>query len=96
MTPRPPADSSTRAPTRTVVLAGVVAVVVSLAILGSPAGATAASPSPTEPPVGDTRSSGEGAGFVGQPLLAVGAVILVGLLAAGATLAYVRLTDRRR
>ncbi len=58
--------------------------------------AVAATPAPTEPGVGDTRSSGEGAGFVGRPFVAIGLVIVVGLAAAGATLLYVRLTDPRR
>jgi hypothetical protein len=52
-------------------------------------------PSASAPGAGDTRSSGEGAGFVGQPLLAVGLVVAIGILATGATLAYVRLTARR-
>jgi hypothetical protein len=51
-----------------------------------------ASPTPSEAPPGDTRSSGEGAGFVGQPLVAAGLVLVVGLAAAGGTLLYVRLT----
>jgi len=53
-------------------------------------------PVATEPPSGDTRSSGEGAGFVGQPLVAIGLVVVVGLAAAGATFAYVRLTAGQR
>lgn len=68
------------------VLAGVARPIV---VLG-------ATPSPSEPPAGDTRSSGEGAGFVGQPIVAVALVLGVGLVAAGATLVYVRLTSRRR
>jgi hypothetical protein len=58
--------------------------------------ARAATPSPSEPAAGDTRSSGEGAGFVGAPFVAVGLVLAVGLLAAGATLVYVRLTAPKR
>jgi hypothetical protein len=54
-----------------------------------------ASPTPSEAPPGDTRSSGEGAGFVGQPLVAAGLVLVVGLAAAGGTLLYVRLTRPR-
>jgi hypothetical protein len=45
---------------------------------------------------GDTRSSGEGPGLVGTPALAIGAVLLVGLLALGSTLLYVRLTGGPR
>jgi hypothetical protein len=67
---------------------------------GAPRGLRAAtpspSPSPSEPAAGDTRSSGEGAGFVGAPFVAVGLVLAVGLLAAGATLVYVRLTAPKR
>lgn len=67
-----------------------------LALLVAPTAAVAATPAPTEPGVGDTRSSGEGAGFVGEPLVAIGLVVVVGLAAAGATLVYVRLTEARR
>jgi hypothetical protein len=70
-----------------------------LLILGAatpPARAATPSPSPSEPAAGDTRSSGEGAGFVGAPFVAVGLVLAVGLLAAGATLVYVRLTAPKR
>lgn len=55
--------------------------------------AVAASPEPSTGP-GDPRSPGEGPGFVGEPLLAIGAVVLIGALAAGLTLAWVRLSDR--
>jgi hypothetical protein len=53
----------------------------------------AASPEPSAPG-GDTRSPGEGPGLVGAPFLAVGGVVALGLLAAGATLLYLRLTSR--
>ena len=59
------------------------------------AGATlAASPSP-EPIGGDPRSSGQGPGLVGDPLFAVLAVVVIGVVSVVATLAYVRLTARR-
>jgi hypothetical protein len=45
---------------------------------------------------GDTRSSGEGPGLVGTPGLAIAGVILVGVVAAGATLLYVRVTGGPR
>lgn len=54
--------------------------------------ALAADPTPTPAVVGDPRSSGEGAGLVGRPLLALGGMLAVGLLAAAGTLLYVRLT----
>jgi hypothetical protein len=51
----------------------------------------AASPQPSGG-AGDTRSAGEAPGFVGSPLAAVAAVLGLGLLAALATIGYVRLT----
>jgi hypothetical protein len=56
--------------------------------------ALAADPTPS-PAGGDPRTSGEAPGFVGQPLLAIGIVLAVGLGAVGVTLVYVRLTARR-
>ena len=56
--------------------------------------AFAASPSP-EPVGGDPRSSGQGPGLVGDPLFAVLAVVVIGIVSLVATLAYVRLTARR-
>ena len=51
--------------------------------------------SPSAPPVGgDPRSSGEGPGLVGQPFLALLAVIAIALVAVVVTTAYVRLTAR--
>ncbi len=41
---------------------------------------------------GDTRSPGQGPGFVGAPALAILGVLAIGLLAAALTLVYVRLT----
>jgi hypothetical protein len=60
-----------------------------------PAVAVAATPSPP-PGEGDPRSAGEGPGLVGTPLLAIGAVVGLGLLAVLATLAYVQLTGGPR
>lgn len=56
--------------------------------------ALATSPSP-EPIGGDPRSSGQGPGLVGDPLFAVLAVVVIGIVSVVATLAYVRLTARR-
>jgi hypothetical protein len=58
-----------------------------------PAGSGAPAPSGL---AGDTRSSGEGPGLVGSPALAIGGVVVLGLLAVGATLLYVRLTGGAR
>ena len=60
--------------------------------LATAATALAASPSPGSG--GDPRSSGQGPGLVGDPLLAVGVVLAIGLGAVLLTLAYVRLTSR--
>lgn len=56
----------------------------------------AASPSPSVGPAGDPRSSGQGPGLVGDPLLAIGIVLALGLGALGATLLYVRATGGPR
>jgi hypothetical protein len=53
---------------------------------GSPPAATSA------PEGGDARSPGEGAGLAGAPLLAIGAVAVIGAASAIGTLAFVRLT----
>ena len=52
--------------------------------------AIAASPTPT-PAAGDPRSPGEGPGLVGDPLVALIAVLIVGLATALVTLAWTRL-----
>jgi hypothetical protein len=78
---------------RAVALASLV---VLLLLVGTPARAFGATPVPSEPAAGDTRSSGEGAGLVGQPLVAVAIVVAVGVAAAVVTLAYVRVTTSRR
>ena len=56
----------------------------------------AASPSPTPPPGGDPRSSGQGPGLVGDPLFAIGLMLAIGIGAALVTTLYVRLTGGRR
>ena len=63
-----------------------------LGIVVGPQVVLAASPEPSAPG-GDTRSPGEGPGLVGAPFLAVGGVVALGLLAAGATLLFLRLTS---
>jgi len=55
----------------------------------------AASPMPTTAAGGDPRSSGQGPGLVGDPVLAVLLVVAIGLAALGLTLTYVRFTGRR-
>jgi hypothetical protein len=56
------------------------------------AAAVAAEPGATPGTGGDPRSPGQGPGLVGDPLFAIGAVVLVALVSIGLTLAYVRLT----
>ncbi len=60
-----------------------------------PGPAAAASPAPTTISGGDPRSAGEGPGLVGTPVVAVGVVVILGVAAALATLAWVRLTGGR-
>jgi hypothetical protein len=57
--------------------------------------ALAASPAPSAA-AGDPRSSGQGPGLVGDPLLAVGLVLAIGLATTLVTIGYVRLTGGRR
>jgi len=56
----------------------------------------AASPSPSALPGGDPRSSGQGPGLVGDPLLAIVVVALIALLSLAAALVYVRATGGPR
>lgn len=81
---------------------GVAAVVIGVAwwaagylLLTAPTAVLAASPQPSDITGADTRSSGQGPGLVGQPLLAIGAVVGIGFVAVVATVAWVRLTRRR-
>lgn len=95
-------------PRRTIAAAALAATAAAgLALVGRPAAgipapggvAFAAEPSPTPAASaddrGDMRSAGEGAGFVGAPVVAIGSVLLIGLASAGVTAAYVRLTSDR-
>ena len=70
-------------------------------------GSRAAAASPSEEPsagsspstsiidTGDSRSNGQGPGLVGSPFAIAIGVVLLGAATAGATLLYVRITDRR-
>jgi hypothetical protein len=80
-------------------LAGLAALAFGALLLGGLQGpnvARAASPEPTPEAGGDTRTAGEGPGLVGAPGLAIGGVILLGLVSAGLTLAYVRVSGGPR
>jgi len=76
-----------------VVVAGLL-LVLGLALFLLPGDALAASPAPTAVVGSDTRSPGEGPGFVGALAPAFLAVIGIAVLAIGLTLAWVRLTRR--
>lgn len=85
--------------------AGVAGVPVTYAASPAVSGPAASGPAATGPIpsgpaasalAGDTRSSGEGPGLVGTPGLAIAGVVLVGVIAAGATLLYIRLTGGPR
>jgi hypothetical protein len=69
---------------------GAVAVAVTLALL-EVASALAAAPS-ASPLAGDPRSAGEGPGLVGEPLLAIGAVVAIAAVAVVGTLLWIRAT----
>lgn len=84
----------TRRPGRRVTALAVV-LTATVAWLLTAAIVVAASPSPA-PGGADPRSSGQGPGLVGDPLFALVAVVGIGLLSVVATLAWVRLTARRR
>jgi hypothetical protein len=60
------------------------------------AAAFAAEPSASPGAGGDPRSSGEGPGLVGEPAVAIAIVAVVGLVALGGTLLYVRATGGPR
>lgn len=68
----------------TIATAGVLLMAASSALAAEPA----ASPGTG----GDPRSPGQGPGLVGDPLFAIGAVLLVAITSVVLTLAYVRLT----
>lgn len=69
-----------------------------VAPIGGPGAVAAASPdaTPGQGGGGDPRSVGEGPGLVGDPLFAVALVAGIGVLAAGLTALYVRVTGGPR
>jgi hypothetical protein len=78
-------------------MVGVIALVVgAICVLCLPAAVHAATPAPSQPGVGDPRSSGQGPGLVGDPLSAILVVAAVAILSVGATLLYIRATGGRR
>jgi hypothetical protein len=71
-----------------------LATVIMTAALLSTAVSTVVAAEPAASPGtgGDPRSPGQGPGLVGDPLFAIGAVLLVAITSVVLTLAYVRLT----
>jgi hypothetical protein len=80
--------------TRLVRAIGSLPVVASAWLAVNATTALAASPSPSAAPAGDPRSSGQGPGLVGDPLLAIAIVAAIGLASLAVTLLYVRATRR--
>ena len=72
----------------------IVAGITWLLVVAAPV--LAATPAPTTAAGGDPRSSGQGPGLVGDPFLAIAAVIAIGVLTLGGTLLYVRLSGGPR
>jgi hypothetical protein len=58
------------------------------------AAVAAATPGATRAVGNDPRSSGEGPGLVGDPLFAIGLVVLIGVAALVVTVGWVRVTSR--
>jgi hypothetical protein len=81
-----------RAATYPAALAVLTTLAFTLGFVGPVLGAD---PTATPGAGGDPRSPGEGPGFVGDPLLAIGGVLALAILSVLLTLAYVRLTERR-
>ncbi len=69
---------------------------VAAAWLAGAARAMGASPAPSPGAIGDPRSSGQGPGFVGDPLAAIAVVALVAVVSLVATIAWVRATGGTR
>ncbi len=70
-------------------MAGAVAITITLVGAGA---ALAGSPSPAGAAGGDPRSSGEGPGLVGDPMMAIALVGAIALASLVLTLLYVRMT----
>ena len=83
----------------------LVAAAVLLVVLALPHPVRAASPGVSISPIaigrhnrhrhGDPRSNGQGPRLVGSPFAIAIGVVLLGLIAAGGTLLYLRVADRR-
>jgi hypothetical protein len=72
-------------------LGAAASLLASLLLAASPV--LAADPT-ASPAIGDVRTSSTAPGLVGDPLFALVGVVVIGLIAVGATLLYVRLTSR--
>jgi hypothetical protein len=83
-----------------VVMATMALLLTTAAIAATPSpGASAPGPDATMPPVigsGDSRSDGEGPGFVGSPVAIALGVVVLGVITAVGTLVVLRATGPRR
>jgi hypothetical protein len=77
-------------------VAAAVLLLVGLVMLALPGSVFAASPAPSAVTGSDTRSSGQGPGLVGAPLLAILGVLGIALVTIVLTLAFVRLSGGPR
>lgn len=77
-------------------LALVAAAVAAVALLVAGVSVALAAEPSASPLAGDPRSAGEGPGLVGDPLLAIGGVVAIALVAVVGTLLWVRATAGSR
>ena len=90
------ADRTRAAGAAILLAAGCLLLAVALLVLVAlPALAASPAPSPAGIGAGDTRTSGTPPSFVGQPILALIGVLVLGVLTAAATTLYVRVTRQR-
>lgn len=80
--------------TSALVLAGLLALVAASVVLGADPGAAPSTTPTALLESGDLRSGGEGPGLVGNPLLILGAVVLLGSATAVVTVLIARLLQR--
>ena len=77
---------------RTLAATAVLALLLLMPMAAAQGQYPAASPDPGVIGSGDPRSTGEGPGLVGNPLVIALGVVLLGMVAAGGTAVYLRLT----
>ena len=84
--------AAVHAVTRTLAASALLAALLLMPASAAQAQYPAATADPGLITTGDPRSSGEGPGLVGSPLGIAMAVVLLGIVAAGGTAVYLRLT----